>query len=180
MSYYSRSWRPPGRPLIVDREQLITLVFDHIDHYGFRTLTLKVLGERLGVGPSAFYWHIGGRPALMAIAATSLMERVTPCFDRDWRLAAETECSRLATVIADQRDAAPLLREAPQAVFGSRTSMRITSRLKHAGLTHRQATDITRMLLTHITTDPAEDQSALDFLLDGVATHLAEPHPAPL
>jgi AcrR family transcriptional regulator len=73
------------------REQIITVAVDLLDDEGLEGLNMRALGKRLDSAPTAVYWHVGSKDALVVLAADRIWSRL-PLPDpqeQGWRAVAE-------------------------------------------------------------------------------------------
>ncbi|MBV2365772.1 TetR/AcrR family transcriptional regulator [Streptomonospora nanhaiensis] len=77
------------------RDQIVRTAVDLLDDEGLDGLNMRALGRRLGVAPTAVYWHVKDKDALMLLAGDEVWDEIDlPDPDREgWRPAA----TRLAT-----------------------------------------------------------------------------------
>lgn len=77
--------RPAGaEPL--GRERIVAAALDIVDTRGLEALTLRSLAQALGVYPTAIYWHLKNRDALLAeLCSVVLAEALPPREGRPWR-----------------------------------------------------------------------------------------------
>ena len=94
-----REKRGRGRPPTIDRERIIEAALD----VGFDNLSMKRVADRLGVHPSALYYHFSDRAELEQSVAAAVIDltiddRWMPADDaswQDWVRALATEFRRL-------------------------------------------------------------------------------------
>ncbi|MBW9121938.1 TetR/AcrR family transcriptional regulator C-terminal domain-containing protein [Microbacterium trichothecenolyticum] len=48
-----------------------------VDEHGLDALTMRALADRMGVYPTALYWHVGSKSRLVSLAAARLFAQVT-------------------------------------------------------------------------------------------------------
>jgi AcrR family transcriptional regulator len=73
------------------REQIITVAVDLLDDEGLEGLNMRALGKRLDSAPTAVYWHVGSKDALVVMAADRIWSSL-PLPDPQelgWRAVAE-------------------------------------------------------------------------------------------
>lgn len=94
----------------IRRADIVAAALDILDQYGLADLTMRRLGERLGVQPGAIYWHLPNKQSVLAavsdaIAATiPLPDPALSASDwlREW-------AQSLRATLLQHRDAAELV-----------------------------------------------------------------------
>lgn len=90
---------------VLDRAQIVGAALALIDEQGLPALTIRALAQRLGVAPSAVYWHVSSRDELLSGAVALALGGVAQ------GLAGGTWRERLAALLRRFR---AVLREHPQ------------------------------------------------------------------
>lgn len=64
-----------------DREGIVDVALRLLDAYGLPDLTMRRLASELGVQPSALYWHVESKQALLASLADRIVAEASPAAD---------------------------------------------------------------------------------------------------
>ncbi|WP_261167224.1 TetR/AcrR family transcriptional regulator [Microbacterium sp. Marseille-Q6965] len=64
-----------------DRESILDVALSLLDAYGLPDLTMRRLAAELGVQPSALYWHVESKQALLAGLADRIVAEAAPAAD---------------------------------------------------------------------------------------------------
>jgi len=108
-----------------------------LNEHGLPGLRLRPLAARLGVQPSAFYWHVHDKDELTTLLAQRLYEQARQAVPRglDWRSWLERFGREFHTLLLRHRDSAQLCILAQPVVSDVSASMdAIATPLMHAGL----------------------------------------------
>lgn len=70
--------RPPTEPSGLTREAVLTAALAQIDERGVEAFSVRDLARTLGVYPTALYWHVPGRNALIAGAVAQALGGLAP------------------------------------------------------------------------------------------------------
>lgn len=92
----------------LDRSVIVRAALGLLDQGGLEALTARALGDRLGVRPSALYYHLPDMRALLDELATTLMREMldgAPQVD-DWRELLTATADRIRSVLNRHRDGA--------------------------------------------------------------------------
>ena len=66
----------PQRDDVLTRERIVAAALDLIEEVGFSGLSMRLLGDRLGVSHMAVYHHVRDKRALQEMVADAVLERV--------------------------------------------------------------------------------------------------------
>lgn len=112
----SSSSRRPRRPArnsdkpALDRAAVIRAALAEIDEKGVGSFNLRDLARRLGVYPTAVYWHVPTKTHLLAEVAATLFRDVAPKTDGgDWRDYLRTLFRRYRRAMKRHPNVAPLV-----------------------------------------------------------------------
>lgn len=64
-----------------DRDSIVDVALRLLDEYGLPDLTMRRLASELGVQPSAIYWHVESKQALLAALADRIIGEAAPACD---------------------------------------------------------------------------------------------------
>lgn len=83
----SSTSRRPGRPERLSRERIVAAAVELADRDGLDGLSMRRLGQHIGVDPMALYHHIRDKDALLAAMVDHVLSGipVAPPEDGDWR-----------------------------------------------------------------------------------------------
>lgn len=89
---------------------LVEAAIEILQQYGLADLSMRQVAARLGVQPSALYWHVKDKQSLLALVADRLLEevRLGPPL-QDWRDELRTRAASLHAALLSTRDAAELV-----------------------------------------------------------------------
>lgn len=92
------------------RFDVIARALDVLDRYGLADLSMRRLGDELGVRPSALYHHFPNKQSLLAAVADALLERHFRAPEGgSWSDRVERTCLNLRDSILAYRDGAELV-----------------------------------------------------------------------
>ena len=81
----ARRPRRPERPAL-DRDQIVVAALGIVDAEGVDALTLRRLGDRLGVTAMSIYWHVADKAELLELIGHAVLDEVEmPPLRGDWR-----------------------------------------------------------------------------------------------
>ncbi len=106
----------------LDREQVITEALRLVDESGLDSLSIRTLGNRLGVQPPSLYWHVGNKAELLDALADAIMDEVLAAMRATGTDVAPT--SWLLTALTELRRAMLGHRDGARIVAGARSSLR--------------------------------------------------------
>jgi AcrR family transcriptional regulator len=75
--------RRPGPSLTADR--IIAAALDELDRRGLAAFSIRNLAQRLGVYPTAIYWHVDSRDAILAEVVARLLDAIEPPPGLPWQ-----------------------------------------------------------------------------------------------
>ncbi|TAU90824.1 TetR/AcrR family transcriptional regulator [Rhizobium leguminosarum] len=83
------------------RDQIIKATVELLDSEGLEGLSMRVLGKRLDAAATAFYWHVGSKDNLLALAADAAWKEIAlPDLSTvGWRTAAATMATGLHSML---------------------------------------------------------------------------------
>lgn len=87
--------------------QIVAAAVEILDEYGLADLTMRRLGDHLGVSPGTLYWHIPNKQTLLARVADEICCVEAP--SGPWRAALVTWATNLAASLAPHRDASEVV-----------------------------------------------------------------------
>lgn len=80
-----RTAKKPAKPALT-RQIVIDAALAQIDAHGVDAFNLRALADRLGVYPTAIYWHVPNKTAILAEVAGAVFRDVAPPREgREWR-----------------------------------------------------------------------------------------------
>jgi TetR/AcrR family tetracycline transcriptional repressor len=68
--------RPPGAAGGLSRNQVLDTALQIVETEGIERLTIRGLAGKLGVAPTAIYWHVGGKQALLDGVAGRVIDQL--------------------------------------------------------------------------------------------------------
>jgi TetR/AcrR family tetracycline transcriptional repressor len=165
----------------VDREQVVEAGLALLDEVGLDGLTMRKLAERLGVQLNTVYWHVAGKPQLLAALADRI---VAGCaaepLPEPWRERVEVLARRLRQAMLAHRDGGRVV--AGRYVIGAHTlafGEKAVRALLDAGQPPREAAWATWTIGYYIFGLVQEEQAAPDADLAAMADSAdAELYPA--
>ncbi|MFC5501613.1 TetR family transcriptional regulator [Lysinimonas soli] len=94
-----------------DREAVVDTALRLLDEVGLPDLTMRRLGAELDVQPSALYWHIENKQALLAAVADRIQAaaRPSPPAELGWRDATAAEAAAIRDALLAYRDGAEVV-----------------------------------------------------------------------
>jgi len=70
----------------LSRERIVAVALEQIDRHGLAALSIREVARQLDVYPTAIYWHVPNRDALLAAVVEQTMSDVTPVrSDASWQ-----------------------------------------------------------------------------------------------
>ncbi|MGL5406921.1 MAG: TetR/AcrR family transcriptional regulator C-terminal domain-containing protein [Propionibacteriaceae bacterium] len=95
--------------LSLSQERIVRHALEILDSYGLADLTMRRLGDGLGVRASALYWHVPNKQSLLALVADAMVQQVQqPLEGTPWREALVMWMGALRTSLLSHRDSAEL------------------------------------------------------------------------
>ena len=95
--------------LSLSQERIVGHALEILDSYGLADLTMRRLGDGLGVRASALYWHVPNKQSLLALVADAMVQQVPqPAVDIPWRAALVMWLGALRSSLLSHRDSAEL------------------------------------------------------------------------
>lgn len=143
MSTLLRTKRAPRNPAL-SKEKIIAAALALIDRNGAAEFSLRDVARRLGVYPTAIYWHVPGRNALIGeVCARVMHDIVPPVSTRNWRAWLKSLFRRYRAAVRRHPNVAPLL--GAQLVSNASLDVRMIegalAALAHAGYRGRRLVD---------------------------------------
>src|SRR3954469_8422252 len=87
----SRQDRDGGRRRSLDRDRILAAAIELADTHGIESLTMRRLGQELGVEAMSLYNHVANKDALLAGMINAVFAEVTlPSEADDWKHALRT------------------------------------------------------------------------------------------
>ncbi len=104
-----RTKRAPRNPAL-SKDRIVAAALALIDRNGAADFSLRDVARRLGVYPTAIYWHVPGRNALIGeITALAIRDIVPPVAPRHWRAWLKGLFRRYRAAVRRHPNIAPLL-----------------------------------------------------------------------
>ncbi len=104
-----RTKHAPRNPAL-SKEKIVVAALALIDKNGAADFSLRDVARRLGVYPTAIYWHVPGRNALIGeITALAMRDIVPPVAPRHWRAWLKGLFRRYRSAVRRHPNIAPLL-----------------------------------------------------------------------
>ncbi|MES2270763.1 MAG: TetR family transcriptional regulator [Pseudomonadota bacterium] len=122
--------RRKGAPsaAVLDQDMIVRATLDLINEEGLDAFTLRALAKRLGVFPTAIYWHIPNRNEMLSRAVALALEDVVPARrNPDWREYLKAILTRTRKAIQKRPNIAPLV--ATQMVSNTHTSFKFVEEI---------------------------------------------------
>ena len=103
-------WGEPSGRAQVTREEVVRQALRLLDDEGFDGLTMRRLGERLGIKAASLYNHVKSKQELLALMGDAISAEI-PDLDRTkpWRTRLERSAVELRRILLARRDAARVL-----------------------------------------------------------------------
>lgn len=123
------------------REQVVTAALELLDEAGLGGLSMRGLGDRLGVKAASLYWHLRDKEQLLDLLSEAILREVPEPEAGPWRPALEDFAARYRQVLLAHRDAARVVlgfRSGPAAL---RLYEPVIAKLLAAGLPPSEAAD---------------------------------------
>ena len=125
-----------GERVSLTRGKVIEAALELADESGIEALTMRALGQRLGVEAMTLYYHVGRKEELLAaIAETVAAEFEVPCPGGEWRAELRHAALSAHETLGRHRWATPLLLSPPPAPSRLRYMNGILGCLRQAGFT---------------------------------------------
>ena len=155
----------------MDRDRVVEAGLELLDEVGLDGLTMRKVAERLGVQLNTVYWHVAGKPQLLAALADRI---VAGCADEPlpepWRERLELLAHRIRQAMLKHRDGGRVV--AGRYVIGSHTlafGEKMVGAMLDAGYPPREAAWATWTIGYYIFGLVQEEQAAPDADLDAMA-----------
>ena len=150
----------------VSRAAIMQAALALLGEVGLEQLTLRLLGQRLGIGATTLYWHFSSKQALLDELASDLLARgavhcLPEASDADWRVWASSFGEGLRVVLLGCRDggrmvAATRLTDTEYL----KAAERVASVLVQSGFTLRQAAVLLGTVYSYTLSLTQEEQAA--------------------
>jgi TetR/AcrR family tetracycline transcriptional repressor len=130
-----------GASAKLDRAAILEAAFAVLNREGLEGLSLRLVGEQLGVQAPALYWHVHNKAELISLMAATFAEAASRAIleDGTWqeRLIRSARARRQAMLA--QRDSARVCVMAQPLRSAAEAAPQLTAPLLSAGLSARQA-----------------------------------------
>jgi TetR/AcrR family tetracycline transcriptional repressor len=93
----------------LSKEAIVTAALAQIDESGLAVFSMRSLAQALGVYPTAVYWYLPSRNAILAEVVALVIAEVVPQRSRDWRDWLRKSFFGFRRAIATHPNVAPLL-----------------------------------------------------------------------
>lgn len=93
----------------LSRDKIVAAAIAELDAAGLAAFSIRRLAERLGVYPTAIYWHIANRNQILAEVVGEILGGAIPESTGDWREFVRKLFRRYRTAIKAHPNAAPLV-----------------------------------------------------------------------
>jgi TetR/AcrR family tetracycline transcriptional repressor len=164
----SQPMKRAPRPQKLSKDKIVAAALAVIDRRGAADFSLRDVARRLGVYPTAIYWHVPSRNALIGeIAAYAIRDIVPPVDPRNWRAWLKGLFRRYRVAVRRHPNIAPLL--GAQLVSNEGVDARMIEgmlvALTHAGYRGRALVDafnvvvvtMSNFVTMELAPEPAED-----------------------
>lgn len=159
-----RAPRDPG----LSKDRIVAAALALIDRNGAADFSLRDVARRLGVYPTAIYWHVPGRNALIGeVCARATRGIVPPTSPRNWRAWLKALFRRYRAAVRRHPNVAPLLgaQLVSNAGVDARLIEGVLAALGHAGYRGRGLVDAFNVVVAAMSgfvtmefgPEPAED-----------------------
>ncbi|MEW5424632.1 TetR/AcrR family transcriptional regulator [Amorphus sp. 3PC139-8] len=93
----------------LSKEVILAEAIRLIDQEGAQSFSVRSLAKALNVYPTAIYWHIPNRQALVAEVITTVLRDLVPPGELDWRSWLKALFARYRNIIREHPNIAPLI-----------------------------------------------------------------------
>jgi AcrR family transcriptional regulator len=90
-------------------ERIVAAALQELDERGLAAFSIRSVAQRLGVYPTAIYWHVANRDALLAEIVARILASVEPRRDLAWQRYLRALFASYRTAIKRHPSAAPLV-----------------------------------------------------------------------
>jgi TetR/AcrR family tetracycline transcriptional repressor len=90
-------------------ERIVAAALQELDERGLAAFSIRSVAQRLGVYPTAIYWHVANRDALLAEIVARILASVEPRRDLAWQRYLRALFASYRTAIKRHPGAAPLV-----------------------------------------------------------------------
>jgi TetR/AcrR family tetracycline transcriptional repressor len=144
---------------VIDREGMVGAALGLLDEVGVEGLSMRRLGERLGVRAASLYWHVRNKEELLGLLADEICAGVRePAPDLPWREKLEALVRENRRVLLKHRDAARILAgTVPSGPNRLRLAETMLGTLLAAGFSGRDAVRAAFLLTDYATHFVAEE-----------------------
>jgi AcrR family transcriptional regulator len=94
---------------VLTRERIVAAAIQEIDERGLAAFSIRNLAGRLGVYPTAVYWHIANRNLILAEVVGQVLGGASPSANLDWRDYLRQLLGRYRSAIKAHPNVAPLV-----------------------------------------------------------------------
>jgi AcrR family transcriptional regulator len=94
----------------LSQDVIVAAALDYIDTEGLETFSLRNLAQKLGVYPTAIYWYVSNRDALLAHVVTAVTRDVVPVKRRrEWQAGLRDLMHKFREAVRAHPNVAPLI-----------------------------------------------------------------------
>lgn len=149
--------------MALNRDEVVDAACVILDEFGLTDLTMRRLGDALGVRAGALYYHVPNKQTLLAWVSDRILADVRPR-QGDWRSALSGWAWNLREVLLAHRDSADLVASARAMGISEVDAVSApTAALSAAGLSHPDADAAASALLHFVLGHVAEEQARADW-----------------
>ncbi len=95
--------------MVVSRQSIVAAALDILDSYGLADLSMRRIGEALGVQAATIYWHYANKQTLLAGVSDQILAAQADIADTGLEVALRSWATDLRHVLLAHRDAAELV-----------------------------------------------------------------------
>ena len=151
------------------RSDVVEHALEVLDRHGLADLSMRRLAADLGVQPSALYWHVANKRALLAAVADEVLHRgARPVPDGPWAERVTAYAHQLRDAMLAYRDGAELVATAQAFGLGEADPVgRLTAMLDDSPVAQVAATTVLHFVLGHVTDEQTHLQASTAGAIDG-------------
>jgi AcrR family transcriptional regulator len=140
------------RRVRLTRERILTTALALADRDGLEALTMRALGQALGVEAMSLYHHVSGKADLLVGIGDLVLGMIEyPSADGDWRKAMRQAARSTWTVTSAHPNVVPLLLGSPSDTPGSLAlAERVLAQMVPAGFAPAEAHFVFRLLQSYV------------------------------
>jgi TetR/AcrR family tetracycline transcriptional repressor len=130
-----------GASAKLDQAAIVDAAFEVLDEVGLEGLSLRLVGEQLGVQAPALYWHVRNKAELIGLMAATFSEAANRALleGRTWREKLILSARARRRAMLKRRDSARVCVMAQPVKSAAEAAPQLTAPLVGAGLGARQA-----------------------------------------